>query len=169
MHTILWHQGRHPELHRGSDPILANVATDTSAASPAFCRSRVYAKRSDLLMPAAKVTDAEIIARYQGGTSMRNIPAADTRIRRVLEANGIPIDLRRRYLDEVKVPPTPQPKPLTLERRPSVKQRPALSWIADVAEMTKGKLDTLPRPLPEGASRLRVKLYERRRQEEATR
>lgn len=116
-------------------------------------------------MPPAKVTDAEIVALYRGGMSMHRIPACHKRIRRVLEENGIPIDLRRRYLDAVKVPTTPQPKPLTLERRPSVKQRPALSWIADVAEMTKGKLDTLPRPLPEGASRLRVKLYERRRQE----
>lgn len=113
-------------------------------------------------MPAAKVTDAEICALYQGGTSMRNIPADDKRIRHVLEENGIPIDLRRRYLDAVKVPTTPQPKPLTLERRPSVKQQPPGHWVDAVKAMTKGQLDTLPRPLPEGASRTRRKLYERR-------
>lgn len=60
------------------------------------------------------------------------------------------------------------PKPLTLERRPSVKQAERGAWIQLVREMTQGKLDTLPRPLPEGASRIRRKLYERRRQEEAT-
>ncbi len=94
---------------------------------------------------------------------MHNIPACYKRIRRVLEENGIPTDLRSRYLDAVKVPTTPQPKPLTLERRPSVKQREKGAWIADVSAMTQGgKLDTLPRPLPEGASRTRRKLYERR-------
>jgi hypothetical protein len=55
------------------------------------------------------------------------------------------------------------PKPLTLERRPSVKQRQPGAWIDAVKAMTQGgKLDTVPRPLPEGASRLRVKLYDRR-------
>ncbi len=113
-------------------------------------------------MPAAKVTDAEIVSLYQGGTSMHNIPACYKRIRRVLEDNGVPLDLRRRYLDEVKVPTTPQPKPLTLERRPSVKQQPPGHWVDAVRAMTRGQLDTLPRPLPEGASRTRTKLYERR-------
>ncbi len=113
-------------------------------------------------MPAAKLTDAEICALYLGGTSMQNIPACPKRIRRVLQENGIPIDLRRRYLDEVKVPTASPPKPLTLERRPSVKQQPPGHWIAAVRAMTRGQLDTLPRPLPEGASRTRTKLYERR-------
>lgn len=114
-------------------------------------------------MPAAKVTDAEICALYLGGMSMHRIRASPTRIRRVLQENGIPIDLRRQYLDEVKAPkPKPPPKPLTLERRPSVKQQPPGHWIAAVAAMTRGQLDTLPRPLPDGASRMRTKLYERR-------
>ncbi len=110
-------------------------------------------------MPAAKVTDAEICALYEEGTSMRNIPASAIRVRRVLGEHGIPLDLRSR---EATARMAPQP-PLTLERRPSVKQRPPSQWIADVATMTQGgKLDTLPRPLPEGASRTRRKLYERR-------
>ncbi len=116
-------------------------------------------------MPATKVTDAEIIALYLGGRSMHNIPACRKRVRRVLDANGIPIDLRRRYLDAVKVLTTPHPKPLTLERRPSVKQQAPGHWIDAVKAMTRGQLDTLPRPLPEGASRTRTKLYERRMKE----
>jgi hypothetical protein len=58
------------------------------------------------------------------------------------------------------LPTTPQPKPLTLERRPSTKQREKGAWIADVAAMTRGQLDTLPRPLSANATR--TKLYERR-------
>ncbi len=115
-------------------------------------------------MPAAKVTDAEICALYLGGTSMRNIPADDIRIRRVLEENGIPIDLRRRYLDAVKAPTMPPPKPLTLERRPSVKQQPPGHWIAAVRAMTNH--GEIPPPLsPKDAGRLRMKLYERRLKE----
>ncbi len=116
-------------------------------------------------MPAANVTDAEICALYLGGMSMHRIRASPIRIRRVLEENSIPIDLRRRYLDAVKTPTTPQPKPLTLERRPSVKQQAPGHWIDAVKAMTRGQLDTLPRPLPEGASRTRTKLYERRMKE----
>ncbi len=120
-------------------------------------------------MPAAKVTDAEICALYLGGTSMHNIPASPIRIRRVLEENDVPLDLRHRYLHEVKAPTTPQP-PLTLDRRPSVKQAQRGAWINDVKEMTRGQLDTLPRPLRKGASRTRTKLYERRiAEQEATR
>ncbi len=62
----------------------------------------------------------------------------------------------------MRVPPRP---PLNLERRPSVKQAERGAWIADVRAMTRGKLDTLPRPLPEGATRMRTKLYERRLKE----
>ncbi len=62
--------------------------------------------------------------------------------------------------------PTAAKSPKNLERRPSVKQQPPGHWVDAVRAMTKGgKLDTLPRPLPEGASRLRVKLYERRLKE----
>ncbi len=116
-------------------------------------------------MPAAKVTDAEICALYEGGMSIQKIPACNNRVRCVLEENNIPLDLRRRYLDAVKAPTTPQPKPLTLERRPSVKQQPPGHWIAAVAAMTKGQLDTLPRPLSANATRLRQRLYERRLKE----
>ncbi len=110
-------------------------------------------------MPATKVTDAEIIALYQGGRSMHNIPACYKRVRRVLEENGVPLDLRSR---EVKARHRP---PKNLERRPSAKQRQPGAWVADVKAMTRGQLDTLPRPLPEGASRTRTKLYERRMKE----
>ncbi len=61
--------------------------------------------------------------------------------------------------------PAAAKSPKNLERRPSVKQREKGAWIADVRAMTRGQLDTLPRPLPEGASRTRTKLYERRLKE----
>lgn len=68
----------------------------------------------------------------------------------------------------MRVPPR---KPLNLERRPSVTSpaKPG-AWIAQVAAMTQGgKLDTIPRPLPENATRLRRKLWERRREEQEQR
>lgn len=67
----------------------------------------------------------------------------------------------------MRVPPRP---PLNLERRPFTKpQAPKGAWIADVRAMTQGKLDTVPRPLPANATRLRVKLWERRQQEQEQR
>ncbi len=64
----------------------------------------------------------------------------------------------------MRVPPR---KPLNLERRPSVKQQaPKGAWVDAVRQMTQGgKLDTVPRPLPANATRLRAKLYERRLKE----
>ncbi len=65
--------------------------------------------------------------------------------------------------------PTAAKSPKNLERRPSAKQREKGAWIVDVANMTRGQLDTLPRPLSANATRTRTKLWERRREEQETR
>ncbi len=110
-------------------------------------------------MPPVKVTDAEICEMYEGGMSMRNIPAAPARVRRVLGEHGIPVDLHSRYIESVKTSRPPS------EYHLSVKPRPPGAWIADVAIMTGGQLANLPRPLRKGASRTRTKLYDRRMKE----
>ena len=42
-------------------------------------------------MTGPRITDAEIVARYQKGDSIRSIPAGDDRIRYVLREAGVPI------------------------------------------------------------------------------
>ena len=107
-------------------------------------------------MPAQKVTDDEIVRLYRSGMSVQRIPAGEDRIRRVLVAHGIPTDLKARAaaIREAKKRPanprTPTPA------KPN-------AWIAAIAAMMAGPEPMCP--LPENATRLRTRLYERREQE----